>query len=91
MNVQNLRKTLQEQMERLNSDNMTPEKLKLEIEKSKAMSELGQVIINTAKAEIDFLKTTKSSDSQFFKAIELPISIEIPKSNIVIPVETAKK
>jgi hypothetical protein len=86
MNAQTLRKTIMDQMERLNDANMTPEKLNLEIAKSKAISELGQVVINLSKVENEFLKTTQTKDSKFFTSIEIPESTEKPKSNIVIPI-----
>lgn len=85
MNAATLRKTIMDQMERLNDANMTPEKLMLEIAKSKAISELGQVVVNLSKVENEFLKTTQNKDSQFFTSLELPASTEKPKSNIVIP------
>lgn len=86
MNAATLRKTIMDQMERLNDANMTPEKLRLEIDKSKAISELGQVVVNLSKVENEFLKNTQSKDSQFFTSLELPGGTEKPKSNIVIPI-----
>lgn len=86
MNAATLRKTIMDQMERLNDANMSPEKLKLEIDKSKAISELGQVVINLSKVENEFLKVTQGNESQFFATAELPQSTEKPKSNIVIPI-----
>ena len=91
MNSTTFLKSIMDQMERLNDANMTPEKLKLEIDKSKAISELGQVVVNICKAENDFLKTTQSKDSKFFAAAELPASTQKPKSNIVIPLTEKKQ
>jgi hypothetical protein len=69
---------------------MTPEKLELEIKKSKAIAELGAVMVDTAKVEVDFIRVTKGTQSEFFEDNENKTLPEV-SSNIVIPVETAKK
>lgn len=38
----------------------------VDVDKAKAINEVSQTIINTAKAEIDFAKVNGSVDSQFF-------------------------
>lgn len=86
MSVQHLYKTIQEQLERLNDPNMTPEKMKLEIEKSKAISELGQVLINASKAENEFNKIANAKKSIFFKEQKMLEIDAAPVSNIVIPI-----
>lgn len=50
------------------SEAETPEDIKTEIEKSKAIAELGKVIVETAKAEVDFVKATKGEvvTTEFF-------------------------
>lgn len=58
-------------MERLSDENLTPEKLEQEIEKAKAISAVGSVVINSAKIEIDYLKATGQIDTQseLFKSV----------------------
>lgn len=48
----------------------------LDIEKAKAMSELAQVIVNSAKVEVEYAKATGSKGSGFLeKPAELPPGI----------------
>jgi len=58
--IQDLRNHLFETIEKLNSDendnNMT-------VEKAKAIADCGQVILNTAKLELDFIKMVNSTDA----------------------------
>ena len=89
-NINQLRTAISDQLARLNSPNMTPEKLELEIKKSKAIAELGAVMVDTAKVEVDFIRVTKGTQSEFFEDNENKTLPEV-SSNIVIPIETAKK
>jgi hypothetical protein len=89
-NINQLRSAITDQLARLNSPNMTPEKLELEIKKSKAIAELGAVMVDTAKVEVDFIRVTKGTQSEFFEDNENKTLPEV-SSNIVIPLETAKK
>jgi hypothetical protein len=89
-NINQLRTAISDQLARLNSPNMTPEKLELEIKKSKAIAELGAVMVDTAKVEVDFIRVTKGTQSEFFEDNENKTLPEV-SSNIVIPLETAKK
>jgi hypothetical protein len=89
-NINQLRSAISDQLARLNSPNMTPEKLELEIKKSKAIAELGAVMVDTAKVEVDFIRVTKGTQSEFFEDNENKTLPEV-SSNIVIPIETAKK
>jgi hypothetical protein len=41
----------------------------VDVEKAKLISEIGQVIVNTAKVEIDYIRTTNRTQSQFFDAL----------------------
>lgn len=43
----------------------------MDIEKAKAISDVAQTIINTAKVEVEFAKATGRSDSVFLGAIEV--------------------
>lgn len=83
-NMNQVRAALIEQMARLNSENMTPEQLKAEVEKSRAMAELGGVLIDSAKAELDFIRLTKGDKSEFFNSEAIQTLPEV-KSNILIP------
>lgn len=44
----------------------------MEIERAKAICDVGQVIINSAKAEIDFLRANGSVETKFFTRPALP-------------------
>src|SRR5688572_30526243 len=50
--IQDLRNHLFEQMERLNNEELTPEELQREIQRSQAMSEIGKVIVDSAKTQV---------------------------------------
>ncbi len=50
--IQDLRNHLFEQMERLNNDELSPEELTKEISRAQAMSELGKVIVESAKTQV---------------------------------------
>ncbi|MEI2416192.1 hypothetical protein V8Z80_08410 [Orrella sp. JC864] len=50
----------------------TLEKLKagtISIEQAKAVSEIGQVIINSAKVEVDYIRANNGGESSFLDAI----------------------
>jgi hypothetical protein len=89
-NINHLRSAITDQLARLNSINMTPEKLELEIKKSKAIAELGAVMVDTAKVEVDFIRVTKGTESEFFDRTA-DMALPEVKSNITIPVDSAKK
>jgi hypothetical protein len=85
--IQDLRNHLFEQMERLNNDELTPEQLSKEIQRAGAMSELGKVIVESAKTQVMAQKIIGKNntlqniteDAQDF--IEAPIiKIERPKA-----------
>jgi hypothetical protein len=42
---------------------------KITIEQAKAVSEIGQVIINSAKVEVDYIKANNGGESQFLDAV----------------------
>lgn len=68
-------------LERLGDEDLTPEKLKEEIEKAKAVSELGKVIVESAKTELLHAKLTrKKNDAGKFLEIE-----DTPQIPIVRP------
>jgi hypothetical protein len=55
-------------LERLNDESIEGEKLLQEIERAKAIKENVQVLVNSAKVEVDFIKTTgqRGSFTGFF-------------------------
>lgn len=78
-------------LERLSNENLTPEEIKSEIERSKAVSEVGKVIVESAKAEIMYAKLTGSGldDSRKFleedtKKLERPPAVYSNKSPLGI-------
>ena len=58
-------------LERIDDDQLTPEQLKNEIDKAKSIAMVGSVIINSAKVEVDYIKSTGmiESESDLFKTI----------------------
>jgi len=75
--MEDLRNHLFAQLERLNDESLSQEELKLEINRAKGIAELTNVIVFSAKVEVDFLKLKSSSvdsstNSQLFKSIEKP-------------------
>lgn len=59
--IQDLRNHLFEQMERLNNPDLKPEELESEIKRSTAMSELGKVIVDSAKTQVIAMKIMKGN------------------------------
>jgi hypothetical protein len=60
--ITDLRDHLFAQMERLNNEDLTPEELKKEIERAQAMSELGKVIVDSAKTQVMAAKYLNAGD-----------------------------
>jgi hypothetical protein len=69
--INDLRDHLFSALERLDNDELTMEELNKEIEKAQAVAQIGSVIIQSAKIEIDYLKVTGmiESSSELFKGI----------------------
>jgi len=69
--MNDLRDHLFAALERLDNDELTADDLQKEIEKAEAISGLGNVIINSAKIEVDFMKATGmiSTTSDLFKGV----------------------
>lgn len=69
-NIQDLRETLFDAIQDLKAG-------KMDVEKAKVISDLGQVIVNSAKAEADFIKQSGGAGSGF---VETPVKkLERPK------------
>lgn len=60
-NIDDLRESLFDALQMLKSG-------RLDVEKAKAISEMSQVIINTAKVEVDFIRANNGGDSRFLGA-----------------------
>ena len=65
--IDTVRMHLLEQMQALRSAD-TPDKLKAEVDRAKAISELAQVAVNTAKVEVDYLVATEQTSAPFLEA-----------------------
>lgn len=52
----NLNDHLFEQLERLNDEDLTPEQLEQEIKRSKAMADIGKVIVDNVRAVVEGIK-----------------------------------
>lgn len=52
----NLNDNLFEQLERLNDEDLTPEQLDMEIKRSKAMSDIGKVIVDNMRVTVEGMK-----------------------------------
>jgi hypothetical protein len=76
--MNDLRDHLFASLERLDNDNLTPEELSAEVEKAQAVSNVANAIIQSAKIEVDFMKTTGmiASNSNLFKGVNDPKKLE---------------
>jgi hypothetical protein len=68
--ISDIRIIMAEQLRALR--NASPEALESELKRSKAVSELSQTMINSAKVEIDYLQATKQNHSPF---LEVPPTV----------------
>ena len=70
--INDLRDHLFASLERLDNDELTFEQLESEIKKAEAVAQIGNVIIQSAKVEIDFLKAMgkAGTETELFKDID---------------------
>lgn len=68
--ISDIRTIMAEQLRALRS--ASPAELESELKRSKAVSELSQTMINSAKVEIDYLQATKQNHSPF---LEVPPTV----------------
>lgn len=70
--INDLRNHLFASLERLDNDELTPEQLEAEIKKAEAVAIVGNVIIQSAKVEVDFLKAMgkAGTETELFKDID---------------------
>lgn len=66
-------------LERLGNEDISEEQLKKEVERSKAISELGKVIVESAKTEVLYARFTGKGKSESTKFLEEADEIEDPK------------
>lgn len=66
--IDDLRNHLFTQLERLNDDEEMKDQKKLEqeIERAKAIADIGQVLVNSAKVEVDFIRATDMNNGTGF-------------------------
>jgi hypothetical protein len=69
--MEDLRNHLFAALERLNDESLPSAQIADEIKKAKAISEISNSIVDTAKVEIEFLQATQqlNSGSQLFKSV----------------------
>lgn len=69
--INDLRDHLFAALERLDNDELSTEELQKELDKAEAVAQIGNVIIHSAKVEVDFLKATGQigTNSDLFKSI----------------------
>lgn len=63
--ISNLRDHMFAALERLGEEGLTEEQLRTEIARSQAISEIGKVIVDSAKTEVLFAKVTGGRDKNF--------------------------
>lgn len=68
--ISDLRDHMFAALERLSNEDLTPDQLQQEIERSKAVSEVGKVIVESAKTEVLFAKLTGKEQPKKFLEVE---------------------
>jgi hypothetical protein len=80
--ISDLRNHMFAQLERLSNEDLSPDELKAEIDRAKAVSEVGKVIVESAKTEVLHLKLTNRKGTPDFidevDFVEEPKKIERP-------------
>jgi len=76
--IETLRSRMFEQLERLADPKLTPQQLKIEFDRAIAMKELGKVVVESVKAEMQFAKLTGARVPEK-KEITEPEKKEIPE------------
>jgi len=87
--ISDLRDHMFAQLERLSNESMTPDELKSEIERGRAISDIGKVIVESAKTEVLHLKLKNRIDKPAF--IDGPEFVEPPKQIERPPAEYSNK
>lgn len=82
--ISDLRNHLFEQLERLNNDELSAEQLDKEIKRAQAMSEIGKVIVDSAKTQVMAMKVAGNNDVKGLTEDTQDFTESAPK-NIVRP------
>jgi len=84
--IEDLRNHLFSQLERLADDEgmKNPLKLERELKRAKAISEVANVIVNTAKAETDYLRVTGKSPEQAFIPLDMAAKNSLPSGEMKV-------
>lgn len=69
--LKDLNNHLFEQLERLNNDKLTGEKLNTEVKRAKSMKEVSQQIINNAKLQLDAIKLASNGSIEASKMADV--------------------
>jgi hypothetical protein len=77
--ISDLRNHMFEALERLNNDDLSPDDLEREIKRASAISEVGKVIVDSAKTEVMFMKLTGKPKKGFIAEDATEEFIEEPK------------
>lgn len=87
--INDLRNHMFAALERLGNEDLTVDQLKMEIERSKAVSEVGKVIVESAKTEVLYAKLTRNKEAEPTKFLGIeepePKKIERPKAEYSNP------
>jgi hypothetical protein len=81
--ISDLRNHMFAALERLGNENISPEDLQKEIERSRAISEVGKVIVESAKTEVLYAKMTgkrQDEPTHFLEEDVQPLKIDRPKA-----------
>lgn len=78
--ISDLRNHMFAALERLGADGMSEEDLKKEISRAQAISEVGKVIVESAKTEIMYAKLTNKRENEPTKFLEQEDDGEAPKT-----------
>jgi hypothetical protein len=70
--ISDLRNHMFAQLERLSNEDLSPEDMQKEIERAKAISEVGKVIVESAKTQVLFAKLTKRKNEEPVEFLEEP-------------------
>lgn len=79
--ISTLRRHLLDQVRALRAASST-EEVQREIDRSKAVAELAQAVVNTAKVEVDYLKITGQPSTPF---------LEVPPDQLYLPDASGKQ
>lgn len=79
--ISDLRDHMFAALERLGNENLTEEELKAEIARCQTISEVGKVIVESAKTEVMYAKLTRRKElepTKFLEVDEEPVKIDRP-------------